>query len=259
MNLEDEIAIYRFAQGVHSAEEVLSRFDQIDEYEKQMRFMELDGLVWQLKPIDADLDQVIANSLLTDTAISEEVLKAYRSKLGSRRITRLIEGKFDQSYTLLLNLFKTAYQRGFTLGNPANWRYWDLSNPDVVQDIRTRQQALINEVYAAPSFRSEFTSIAKLWHEHGTSLQTRQKKPDPAPERQTHFHFLSYDEMISESIKVVNDKTIHGIRVLLHSMEKALAVRYGLASDDAKRVALAVIERHLRDTYNVGLFWGVEW
>lgn len=254
MSLEDEIAIYQFAQGVQSAEDLLSRFDFLNEDEKSHRFMELDWLVWQLKPTEADLDQVIAAGLLADAGLAEDTLKAYRSKLGVRRITRLIEGKFDQSYTLMLNLLKAAYKRRFLLGDPANWRYWDLSNPEVVQDVLTRHQALVEEVYTDPGFRSEFASIAKLWHEHNASLRARRKEPELAPERQTHFHFLSYDEMISESIKLFDDKTGHAIGVLRHSVEKALAVRYGLASDDAIRVVLNVIERHLRDTYNTGLW-----
>ena len=221
--------------------------------------MELDWLVRQLKPIDADLDQVIANTLSTDTDIADAVLKAYQSKLGSRRITRMVEGKFEQSYTLMLDLFKTAYQRRFALKKekPDNWRYWNLSNPDVVQDIQIRHQALINDVYADPGFRSEFATIAKLWHEHGTLLLGRQKEPEPAPERQTHFHFLSYDDMISESVKQFDDKNGHAIAVLRQSVEKALAIRHGLASGEAKRLVLDVIERHLRNTYNIGLFWGI--
>ena len=162
------------------------------------------------------------------------------------------KGDYELAYKFLLFLFKAAYQRRSVLGNPANWRYWNLSSPNVIQDIRTRHQEALEQVYANSSFRSEFACIAKLWHERRTLQQA--KRQEPAPEPDNHFTFLSYDEMLTESIKTFTDKQMQGVRLLSHSLEKALSLQYGFDADEVRRVIDDVVERHLRETYDTDLF-----
>lgn len=252
MSLDEEIALYQFAQGVQSEAALLDHFSQLEKDKKMRRFLDMNSYVRELKPIDADMEQAMTDSSLTDADIAGVFPKSKQFRIAIHPKIRFSDVDYGNAYKLLLYLFRIAYQRRFTLGNPANWRYWDLSNPDVVQDIRTRHQEAFEQVYANPSFRSEFASIAKLWHERNT-LRTA-KPQEPASESQNRFTFLSYDEMITESIRVFADKRTRGIGLLRHSLEKALSVQYGFDADEVRRVIVEVVERHLRDTYDTDLF-----
>lgn len=251
LSLDEEIALYQFGQNVHTEADLLNQFSQLSEHEKRMRFFSVVFLSDRLKPAESEIEQAIAESSLTHSTVPDAILKNYQSKPNIGYMTRLPNSELNQGYALLLHLFKIVYQRHFRQADPANWQYWDLSNPEVVQQIRIRHQALSEEIYTNPSFRSEFASIAKLWYERD---QARRKQPEPAPETQTHYTFMSYDEMVTAFINEFNNKQTRGIGILRHSLTKALMVQYSLNDDEANRVVLEVIERHMRNTYNTELF-----
>lgn len=252
MSLDEEITLYQFAQGVQAEASLLDRFSQLKYDKKAGWFLDVSSQVRALKPIDADRQQAMTDSGLTDTDVDNVFPKANRLKIAIYTIMQHPEGDYAHAYKLLLYLFKAAYQRRVTSGNPARWRYVDLSSPDVVENIRTRHQHALEDVYANPGFRSEFASIAKLRHERYTLWKAEPQEPTPEP--QTHFTFLSYDEMITESIKAFTDKQMRGIYILSHSLEKALSAQYGFDADEARRVIDEVVERHWRETYDTDLF-----
>lgn len=255
MDLEEQITFYQFGQGVHSEGDLLHWFSQLDYDAKRNRFLILDILVDQLKPTASEIDQAIADNSVKDATIIDIVFKHYRSNSGIRWMRSLPEDKIEQGYRLLLTLFKLVYQRHFASEkeNFTNWRYRDLSSPEVVQAILTSHRKLVEDVYNHPSFRSEFVSIAKLWYENDRKNLASMKEADATPEPQTHFEFVSYDEMVSEEISLFDDKRIHSLVALRRSVEKALAQRYGLDDEQAMRLVLEVIERHLRETYHTDL------
>jgi hypothetical protein len=252
MKLAEEIILYQFAQGVHPVADLVKRFSQLDEGEKMRHFLELNSIIRKLKSTEDDFQQALSDNSLAEGDLPAVFFKDNRLKVGVYNMSNLQEGDYEKAYTFLLYLLKTAYQRQAALKDPTDWRYWDLSNPEVVQNIQTRHQEAVEAVYANPSYRSEFASIAKLWHERYESRKP--KSQEPVPERQTHFTYMSYEEMISESINVFNDKQTFGIDVLRHSLEKALAKQYLVNKEEANRVIWEVIERHLRETYNTDLF-----
>ena len=252
MSLDEEVALYQFAQGIRSTADPVAYDSQADESEKMSQLVDLNTLVRHLKPTDNDIQQALTDSSLTNADISGGFVKADGLTFDLRRRMNVTEGGNTKWYTLLLYLFKVVYQRHVSLGNPADWRYWDLSNPEVVQNIRARHRAFVEEIYADAGFRSEFTHMAKLWHERTTRWNA--KRAEPTPERQTRFPFISYDEVITESMQVLTDKQTHGLNLLRQSLVKALFRRYGLNTEEARRVIFEVMERHLQDTYNTDLF-----
>lgn len=252
MSLNEEIALYQFAQGVRPAADLVENEGQSNEQLKKRRLFDLNALVRQLKPTDADVQQALTDSSLTAADISRSFVNVGGLRFDLHNMMTLAGDDYAKAYTFLLYVLKVIYPRRATLGNPADWRYWDLSSAEVVHNLRTKHQAILDEVYADASYRSEFVHMAKLWYERATRLKAQ--RAEPAPEPQTHFPFMNYDEMITESIKMFTDKQLQGIYVLSHSLEKALSKRYGFEADDLNRIIHEVIGRHLRDTYNTDLF-----
>ena len=252
MSLDDEIAIIQFGQGVHADIELLDHFSQLDKQGKRNHLFGLYFLVERSSPVDSDLDQANIDSSPDTTAIPYLILKFKRMTRSVK--LNMTEEYLEKTYTLLLTLFKTAYQRRYASEkeNPAKWWYWDLSNKAIVQSILTSHQELVQAVYDTPGFRSEFASIAKLWHDRKASAHA--KLPEPNSLIQTSFNFLTYDEMVTYSIKVFEDNYLRGITLLSNSVEKALSARYGLAADEARRVVLDVTNRHFQDKYDTKFF-----
>ena len=261
MSIEEEIAINQFGQGVRSVADLLDQFIELDENQRKIWFFDLYCHVGRIALTDSDIEQALADCSLTATDATYDFLNLNRLKAVFKSILRihnildtgnLPDGSLEKAYQLLLYLFKKDYQRRFALEkeNPATWWCWDLSNSEITQGILTRHQALIDEVYTTPGFRSEFVSVAKLLHEHTGLPETRPPKPTSAHRNQ--FNFLTYDEMMTEFVQ--GSKHSRAIALLRNSLEKALSIRYRLNADQARRLTMAVIERHLQETYNTGLF-----
>lgn len=258
MSLEEEIAIHQFGQGVRSAADLLDQFTQVDGLQRSARFFDLYCHVWRSELVDSDIEQALAGCSVTATDATYDFLNLHRLRAGSKNILFIPdtsnppEGTLEKAYELLLYLFKADYQRRFALEkeNPTIWWYWDLSNGDTVQGILTRHQELVDEVYTAPNFRSEFVSVAKLLHDHKGLSQAR--SPKPVPEHQNQFDFLTYDEIMTEFVQ--GSKYSRAIALLRNSLEKALSIRYRLNADQARRLTLDVINRHSQETYNTKLF-----
>ncbi|GAB4023975.1 DUF5958 family protein [Spirosoma koreense] len=254
MSLDEEVALYRFGQGVNAADELLGQFRLADWFGKRIKFFELDRLIMQLKPTGSEIDQALVDSGLTDTSLSDAVLKHHRSGSRVRLRKSLSADELESGYRLLMALFKQTYQRHRLSADTSDWHYWDLSNPETIQAVLIKHRTVVDEVYNNPSFRSEFVSMAKLWHDKYPQHPSNKPEAEPVPELQTHFEFVGYDEIITLSIEQIRDKTNWSMAALHQSVEKALAIRYGLDQHQANRVLFDVMERHIRETYHTGLF-----
>jgi hypothetical protein len=252
MSLAEEITLYQFGQGLHLERDQLDHFSELDEFKKSQRVVELFDLVRQSKPEDTDLEQAMPASSSPVTAPPYLVFKGHR--LQRNLSISLAHAELDRSYRLLLQLFKKAYQRQLEAEkpNPINWMFWDLSNPEVVSRIVTLYQQLVEEVYASAGYRSEFVSLAKLYYTRKSTRLANQEEPNPEP--QTHFSFLTYDELVDRSTLMIGNPEHYPISLLCNSLNKALAKQYGLTAEQATRLIWDVVERHMREQYNTGLF-----
>jgi hypothetical protein len=263
LSLDEEIEIYQFAQGVSSDAALLEQFRQFDKRKQQHRFVHFYCQVCENKFMDSDIEQALTNCSLTATDALYSYLNLHRLTTGSTNAICIPhsenppEDRLDKAYKLLLHLFKAAYHRRFASekNNPTNWHYRDLSNKEVVQEIRASHQAWVEKIYANPSFRSEFVTLAKLCHEVDTLFRAKQQQAETTPERQTAFTFLTYNELLTEIDKKFDDtKLWNAIGTLRHSVEKGLVAHYRLDTEKTRKLVSDVIEQHLRETYDSGLF-----
>ena len=281
MSLEEEMVICQFGQGVYSVGDMLEQFNRLDKEHQRKEFLNLYFQVLDAKLDESDIEQALTDCSLNATDAIYDYLHLHSLATGFKGIVCVPEterpprGNFDKAYELLLHLFKIDYQRRldqyahtgqstrtkFKIDyrprssqeneSPTDWRYLDLSNNETVQGILTRHRELVEQVYAHPSFWSEFVCIAKQWYE---SIFLGQSEPEnPAPERQTHFDFLTYDELMTKAALSFDFKGAYGISRLRQSLTQALAIRYVLTAEQANRLVVDVVERHLRETYGSDL------
>ncbi len=173
-----------------------------------------------------------------------------KAKPGLR--INMAEGELDNSFATLLNLFKKAYNQYGNQEKPetVNWWYWDLSDSERVARIRTSHQERVDELYAAPSFRSEFISLARLWHDKLIQGQLDGQKPDSQEEAQTRFDFISYDGLMEKSVTSGVDKISQAIYILLNSLRKAIAKQYGLDTDKSVQLVQEVMGKYYQESYH---------
>ncbi len=248
MSLEEEITIIQFAQGARSDSAILDDFGQLDKEKKSSSLFTLSYLLWRLKPIESDTEQALVASSL------EATYTPCRRGLVYFTPSYLADGEPEKDYKFILYLIKTAYQRRLELKRTKHpkWWYWDLSNSEIVQDILTTHRELAEKIYNNPSFRGEFISLAKLWNDR--NIDSEAYIQNPSPERQTHFHFITYDEMMTYHLSTLNEKRTRSITALRNALENGLSITYALDSDQVQRLTSEVMERHLQETYNKGLF-----
>ncbi|QJW90216.1 hypothetical protein HNV11_12940 [Spirosoma taeanense] len=253
MELEEEIAIVQFGQGIYSKENLLTRFSQLDEARKMSWLWYIENLLHPLKPTEAEIESLNAST----ASVNDDAPFLIIRFSGLKKVLRIrtSKGAIDQSYGLLLDLFKMAYQRCYSLesGGLTSWWYQDLSNSETVQQILTRHHELIDEIYNNPGFRSEFASLAKLWYQEHHGRKAKLAEPEPVPAVQTHFDFVTYNEMITGFLENTIYKNSRAIWLLSDSLAKALSKQYKLEKEQARRLVWEVVERHLRKTYNTGL------
>lgn len=137
MILEEQVAVNQFGQSVLSIESLLLYFSQLSEVRKRDYLTYLGGLIWQSKPVEADIEQAITDSLLKTTHTPCVVLRTHRLKIGLNQLVKLPVNELEKVCRLMLSLFKEAYQRRFQEegGNSRKWWYWDLSTDDVVERV----------------------------------------------------------------------------------------------------------------------------
>lgn len=251
MSLENELILIQFAQGFYPKARLLDSFRQLDETSQYKQLFDLTALLKELKPTDDEIEQTNARSSSDAPANSFLIQRTKLSKVSIRINIALVE--LEKSYAILLDLVTMAYPRGFDQekDSPNNWLYRDLSNNETVQSILAQHHARVAELYSSTSFRSEFVSLAKLWHRDRTQKEEQYRKQEPVDEPQTYVDFLTYDELMTTSLPVVTiSNESRAIDILLRSLQKATSIRYKLEPDQASRLVLDVLRRHLWETYN---------
>lgn len=252
MKLAEEIAVYQYAQGVLSEEEIVRRFMELPEGMREWHFSDLYTLVYEITLPEEDIDAAIIQSGVDSDSHMCEVLKRHLSGKGLRNVmmrSGLPDTEQEKAYLLLLYLVKKDYQQNGTGESklPDDWRYHDLSDQEFVQSILADYNRLQEEVYQDPEYRSEFASLARLWYNRKYSVE-------PEPEQSTTHptHFLSYDDLVGEWTKMLPELNKYPLYFLSNSLANALAIRYKMRSENAHKLVWEVVERHLRDTYNTG-------
>ncbi len=254
MSLEDELPIIQFAQGIYPKADLLDSYGKLNETKQCEQLFDITALLQQLKLTDDDIEQANARSSLETASNPFLIQRTKLNKVGLRVNMALV--KLKNSYYVLLDLFKDAYRRSFEHEKDSsnNWIYQDLSDDAIVQDILAQHKARVEDLYSNTSFRSEFVSLAKVWRDNVTLKEELYRELAPSAGPQTHFNFLSYDEIMTTLIPVTTvSKEAHAINLLLNSLCKATSVRYKLDSDQAYRLVLDVLRRHLLETYNIHL------
>ena len=98
MSLEEEIAIYRFGQGVGPIDGLVAQFGHFEELDKQTYLSEFQILlVYQVKSMATDVDQAITDSSLDPADPACVMLKTSGWNMGA---VHLPQDKLDQVYVL---------------------------------------------------------------------------------------------------------------------------------------------------------------
>ncbi|MBO0939963.1 hypothetical protein J2I47_25685 [Fibrella sp. HMF5335] len=244
MSLDEEIAVYRFGQGVYPVEVVLEHAAGLGEHERWWWLRTFYELIAQQKPVAEDSDQAMVSSGLDP---ADPAYNTFKEDLTAG-LSRISAGEDNQTIKLLLHVFKRAYQRQLALNkdNSSSWRYADLSQDETVQNLLAKHRLLAEEIYADPSFRSEFTTLAKLWHNR------RSQGPVGVPSgsrRQTNAAYVSYDDLITESANYFTNKNLYAESLLHKALRKGVAVRYKLDKRESLRLLTDVLERYMNETY----------
>lgn len=139
MKLEYELLINKFGQDLISKDEVLHVFDQQNDNGKKVFLEGLLQLIQQSKPLDSDINMIIAASKLRPTYTPCVLLQKGITFHNLQKITCLPKNEEMKSLVLLLHTFRIAYQRRFSTerGDVNKWWYWDLSDKDVIKKIES--------------------------------------------------------------------------------------------------------------------------
>ncbi|GAB3717558.1 DUF5958 family protein [Spirosoma lituiforme] len=258
MSLEEELSIHQFGQGALSEAGILDSFAQLNASQQRKRFVRLYFYVAGLKLLASDVDQAMVDCFLTTENPINKYLNLSYLRIGSKGViyTPCMEeppgGDLVEPYKVLLYVFKANYQRRYSTekDNPTKWWYRDFSNPETAQAILDTDKQLAEAIYANVSFRSEFVTMAKLWHTYQLYQQASTSTASAGPT--TNVKFVSYAQIERAPAWTAAYDTMQACATLRRSVEKALARQYGLDSDEAQRLTLAVIDRHMQETYSHG-------
>lgn len=137
MNLEEQILINKFGQGLIDTTQLSYAFSQLNVSEKRIFLNNIHNLILQSKPVGDDIEVSIKDSGLRLTYTPCVLLRKGVENHNITRIIQLPEEELNKVFLLLLHLFKAAYQRRFKLvmNSPYKWWYWDLSDNNTVQKV----------------------------------------------------------------------------------------------------------------------------
>jgi hypothetical protein len=259
MSLEEEIAINQFGQGALSEADMLNAFAQLDLPHKRKRFIQLYLYVSSQKLAASDVDQALADCSLTAEDPINKYLNLEYFKVGSKgvlytpRMTEPPDGDLVKPYKVLLYVFKANYQRRYAVEKDSSTKWWyrDFSKTETAQDLMDTYYRLAEEIYDNASYRTEFVTMAKLWHKY--HLLADASRHEPPAEPQTQFDFVRYDQIVYGTNWTAINESMRACALLRGSVEKALFKQYGQDIDEIRRLTLDVINRHMHETYSSGI------
>ncbi|TSJ46565.1 DUF5958 family protein [Fluviicola chungangensis] len=140
MNLEEEILINKYGQGLLNSTELLSNFNTLDLKKKRLFLSDMTFLIMQSKPNYDDIETIISESKLKPTYTPCILLKKGIEYHNLNKIIELPENELDKVFLLFLSAFKIPYQRKFNeeKEDSNKWWYWDLSDEKKVTEIRKK-------------------------------------------------------------------------------------------------------------------------
>jgi len=139
MNIEDEVQINKYGQGLIDMKELLYRFEKFDFVNKQKYLIDVVFLILQSKTNDDDIDEAIRQSNLRPTFTPCIMIRKGGVNSSTLKIiTSLPENEYLKVFALFIALFKIGYQRRFLVekNDPNKWWYWDLSEPNIMNRIQ---------------------------------------------------------------------------------------------------------------------------
>jgi hypothetical protein len=130
MKLEYEILINKYGQGLINSAPLLLIFENLEVASKRSFLNDILFIVQQSKPTDSDIEPAILGSGLKPTYTPCVLLGKGVASHNIEELVKLPENELNKVFSLLLSLFKVAYQRRFAAEkhHPDKWWYWDLSD-----------------------------------------------------------------------------------------------------------------------------------
>lgn len=137
MNLETEIKINKFAQGIYENREILNIFKGLDLAEKVALIEDIIFLILQSKCKISDVTEAIKLSGLKSTFTPCIMLGKDISQNNLFRISKLPENELNKVFLLFINFFKIGYIRRYKEENKTSnkWWYLDLSKEKNINTI----------------------------------------------------------------------------------------------------------------------------
>lgn len=138
MNIEQVILLNKYGQNVVDIEDLILLFDSLNLDDQKEYLNNLLFFILQSRVQDEDIEPAIENSKLRRTFTPCVIIKKGVKTHNLKRLIDLPDNELNKSLILLLNLFKIAYLKRFEIGkgNKYKWWYWDLSNEEIVEEIK---------------------------------------------------------------------------------------------------------------------------
>ena len=256
MTLAEEVTLCQFGQGVYSVAEMLDAFNQLDNEQQCNQFVNLYLHVWGLELTKADVEKTLADCWLATTDPLYGYLRLHRvdSEFDFGIVIPQSDsppgGKLNEAYKVILHLFKAAYQRLYALEKADSAHYWwyqDFTSSDAAERILARHQTLVEEIYHDPGYRSEFRALARLWNKR--MVRSMHRAVDEDTDR-----FLSYDEILIDSMPWLTSLDDCNLNILRTSLNKAFRRCHSLPRDLANRLVLDVLNKYMLALYDRSIF-----
>jgi thiamine pyrophosphokinase len=130
MNIDKEIILNLFAQGLYDYNQMIYDFNSLDFETKKEYLKDFVTIIIQSKPVSTDVEIAIFNSKLKSTYTPCVILKKGIEKNSLLKITELPLNELEKAFILLIHLFRIAYLRRYKIekNDPTKWWYWDFSD-----------------------------------------------------------------------------------------------------------------------------------
>ncbi len=137
MQIQDEILVNQFAQGVITQEPLVIKFNNLKIENQKIFLNDLKNLIIQSKPIDIDIDEAIKQSRLKPSYTPCVLIKKGVDNHHLDKIINLPDDEIAKVFILFMSLFKIAYLRRYQVekNDPYKWWYWDLSDEKNIESI----------------------------------------------------------------------------------------------------------------------------
>ncbi|MDX3966548.1 MAG: DUF5958 family protein [Bradyrhizobium sp.] len=148
LNLDEEILLNQLAQGIASDAEGEAWFGAHSEDNKRRLLRGLNGFILQARPKPEDVAAAIAESRLKPTLTPCVLIAMPNLRVQLAKVATLPEFELPRVFLLLIKLLAAAdgrRRKEQPLDLVNHWWHRDLSDPDVVNDIKRTREAWLLE------------------------------------------------------------------------------------------------------------------